>query len=113
MLTRDQIFAAAPPPLGKVPVPEWGGTLRLRRMTLGELLAWKAVQSDEARAATGEAAAVLVQFCAAAEDGTMLFGEDDRSWLQAQPWAVLNRIAAAAVEHNGLTDKAGESRAGN
>lgn len=107
MLTRDQIMAAPLPALAALDVPEWGGAVSLRTLSLHEALAFSAEQ-DPARRAV-----MIIRLCVCSPDGVALFAEADDAWLATRPAAEIQRVALAAMEHNGLTRAAEEATAGN
>lgn len=107
MLTRDAILSAPLPAPAPLDVPEWGGQVFCRTFTLAEMLAF-AVEQEAARRAV---VIVRLGLCDAA--GTTLFTVEDEAWLAALPWALLQRLSKACLNHNGLTAAAQERTAGN
>lgn len=107
MLTRDAILSTPLPPPATLDVPEWGGQVALRTLSLPEMLAFAAEQ-DAARRAV-----VMVRLCVAHHEGAPLFAAEDDPWLAGLPWALLQRLAQACMAHNGLTGEAQERAAGN
>lgn len=110
MLTRDQILAAgatAAREVHPVEVAAWGGTVGVRRMSVGQALDWTR-ESDP-----GRRAALLVRNTACDGEGNLLFTDDDVSWLAEQPQVVLQPIVTAALDFNGLGARAAEDARGN
>lgn len=102
-LTRDAILSADDLPRREVPCPEWGGSVWVRSITLAERLElMPLVKSD------GDITAEMVALCACDEAGTRLFALDDAQRLKAKSAAVVQRVALAALELNGLTKGAAE-----
>jgi hypothetical protein len=119
LLDRDAILAADDLPVRVVDVPEWGGAVRLRSLTGQQRDAFDTETYKEAMAADKPGAgprivrAALVRWCAIGADGELLFAPDDLAALAGKNGAVLDRLWAAAQEHNGFTDRDLEELAGN
>lgn len=111
MLTREALLA--PPPSIVVDVPEFGGQVRVRALTAGDVWRWQDAHADEARRITGEPAAILVQAAAVDEAHGRLFGVEDIPAIMRWPVAALNRVALAVLTLSGLDAKSQEDRAGN
>lgn len=107
MLTREQIIASPAPALAELDVPEWGGKVALRAISLREALDFSAEDNPARRAVM----IVRMSVCDAA--GAPLFGEADDEWLAGRAAGEIQRIALAAMEHNGLTASAEDRAAGN
>ena len=107
LLTKEQILGAQDLREEIVPVPEWGGEVRVRTIT--------GTQRDEYEQAlmasrTGDGAANLrnvrarlVACSIVGEDGQPLFGPDDVEALGAKSAAALDRVVAAASRLSALT----------
>lgn len=109
MLTRDAILSAPLPAPAPLDVPEWGGQVALRTLTLEEALSFSAIPAaDLARRAV-----VIVRLVVVQQSGERLFCEEDDPWLAGLPWDLLKRLAFACLGHNGLTAEAQERAAGN
>jgi len=104
LLNKSAILGASDLKHEDVPVPAWGGTVRIRNMTGAERDAFRA-----AIAAQGEAGVPIGKFSAALlvatcvdESGVRLFDADDMAALQAKSAASLDAPAAVAMRLNGL-----------
>lgn len=109
LLGREQILAADDLPVEDVPVPEWGGEVRLRGLTGAELDEYQAslvVQTSNGQQKTNlrNATAKLVSRCAVNEDGSPLFEPKDLLKLSSKSAVALQRLANVAQRLNGLTD---------
>jgi hypothetical protein len=102
MLNRSAILAVPTPAPLSVSVPEWGGEIALRQMSLADVITWSDIGRDPARRASGESTAMVVIACAVSAEGEPLFTADDMGWLLAQPGFTIQRIANAALEHSDL-----------
>ena len=110
MLTRDAILSADDTPLRPVEVPEWGGTVFVRSMTLAALQ----VMTDQIKARGGdENAAFIAVQVTLDENGKRLFQDADEDQLKTRSVKALNRIVAAFNEANGLTAEKVEAAEGN
>ena len=107
MLTRDAIMAAPRPALASLDVPEWRGEVFLRSISLSEALAFSA-EADSARRAV-----MIIRMAVCDAEGTPLFTPADDDWLAGRAAGEIQRIALAAMAHNGLTRAAEDEAAGN
>ena len=112
LLNREQIQKVHDAAIEDVPVPEWGGTVRLRGMSGVDRDAFEAASLLPARgkSQTREVnlqniRARLVACCAIDEDGQPLFSEADVIWLGKKSGAALDRLADVAKRLSGLTAK--------
>lgn len=108
-LTRDQILASRPR-LTPVDVPEWGGEVLLRPLSVAGLIAFMDAREKL------PAVALYPQLVAASacdEEGRPLFGDDDLAALQAKDFEVVKRVGEAAMRLNKLADSDDEERAKN
>ncbi|KAB8167061.1 hypothetical protein FH609_011710 [Streptomyces sp. 3MP-14] len=118
LLTKDQITAAADLAHEDVPVPEWGGTVRVRALTGQERDAWEASMlrlgpngSVQARSTKGVRVG-LVARCVVDEAGERLFTDKDMATLNEKSAAVIERLAAVARRLSGIGKEAAEEAAG-
>ena len=111
LLTADQIMAA---PLAStdVPVPEWGGTVRVRAMSGSDRDSFR----DLLRTAEGEQTsntkfqATLLAFTLVNDRGELLFTVEQIQTLGLRSAAALERVGVAAMKLNGLLpDAIGEA----
>jgi hypothetical protein len=104
MLTRDQILGLDDLPREEVAVPEWGGSVYVRALTGGERheLSKLLGQGDVTSAA-------IVALFAVDAQGSRLFTEADVEALEAKNGAALDRIVAAALRFNTLTEDSVEA----
>lgn len=110
MSLRDQILAATTQLKPRaVQVPELGGTVYVRPLSLGGVGRFRAlVEKDQARAPI----ALLVEgLCD--ETGKRLFTMEDEAVLSDLPGAAANRLLEEINEISGLGAKAAESASGN
>lgn len=105
LLTRGQILAPRDLPVTEVAVPEWGGNVRVRRMTLAEREEFRrraaALDSGKAKDAVG---AWLVATLAVGDDGNPLFTEEDAAALAKLDFAPLDRVVDAILAVNRVDD---------
>lgn len=110
MLTRDNILQAQDTPLVPVNVPEWGGTVYIRAMSLAALKAL----TDRIKSRGGdENAAFVVANVAMDQDGNRLFTDEDEAALKARSVKALNRIVAAFNDANELSQAKVDTAQGN
>jgi len=103
-LTADQILAADDMGLKEVAVPEWGGSVFIRVMTVGERDEYERMwigQRDKgiANFRTQYLARVLCD-----DTGKLLFTRDRVDALAAKSGAVCGRLFDEAMKHNKMTE---------
>lgn len=99
LLTREQILNAEDLPDRIVPVPEWGGEVRVRSLTLKEREDYEVAKF---KSAGQHSTANLIIACAVDDKGRRLFGPDDAPALEAKGNAAAQRVFFAAYELNGF-----------
>lgn len=106
-LTKEQILAAGAPQVHEVEVPEWGGTVRLRELTVAEVSSLSG-KDDQDEGTVARAVALSV----VGEDGKAMFTAAEVSGL-----AMVRGGLRSLMDHvdriNLLTAKAQEAAAGN
>ena len=116
LLTRDQILGQTALKFEDVPVPEWGGTVRVAEMTGTARDAWEQSMVPTEKGGAPNIANIrarLVAQCIVGEDGKTLFTERDAVALGAKSAAALDRVAAVAQRLNGLTKEDVDAAVGN
>ena len=114
-LTRDGVLGQSSLREDAVSVPEWGGEVRVRELTVDERRSVLALARDkEGRATdTTEAAVKMVCWCALGEDGRPLFSDNDAAALKAKSARAVERLAEAIGRMSGLAGSAVEDAAKN
>jgi hypothetical protein len=100
LLTRAQIDAALDLDRMIVSVPEWGGDVAVRVLTVGERLQLENKSETESRA---DAVVRLVALAMVGDDGRPLYGEDGIQALAAKSTVAFFRVRDAALRINRLT----------
>ncbi|VVE28185.1 hypothetical protein PPN31114_03512 [Pandoraea pneumonica] len=105
-LTREQILAADDLAVESVPVPEWGGDVRVRMMSgeqRDQLTAMMVAASDASQNVTAvRFGQMVVSLCLVDDDGALLFGADRLDELRKKQPHVIERLALHAIRINGL-----------
>lgn len=106
MLNRDQILGANDAQVKDVPVPEWGGSVRVKVLSGAERDAFEGLISAKAKLGqlSDNMRATIVAACVVDDAGRPLFTEADIEALGRKNWKALDRVADAASELNKLTD---------
>ena len=112
-LTKDQILAANDANLLKVAVPEWGGDLYIRVMTVGERDAYENEWQRKKDTGVEDFRTKFLVRCLVDEKGNRLFDNGDVQRLAEKSARVMNRVWLAAMEHNNLSDASIEELAKN
>ena len=99
-LDRAAILAV-PPALETFDMPEWGGAVQLRRLTLGDTVRLAAVPNEDY-------AAALVVASVVDPAGNPIFSADDVPAIKNKPAMEINRLVKRLSAMNGLggTEKA-------
>lgn len=119
LLNRDQILDADDAEFEDVPVPEWGGEVRVKALTGDERDAFEASNliRRTVRGPKGRGEKIDVQYnsvgvrarlvavCVIGEDGKPLFSEDDVHALGSKSARALNRVVEVSQRLSGLTDE--------
>jgi hypothetical protein len=93
VLSRADILAAPDRPITRLQVPEWGGDLYFRPLSVAQAQRVSA-------AAEGLSAAVAVAAAVCGEDGTPIFTEADVPALAERNATVVARIATTILAHS-------------
>lgn len=120
LLSKKDILAADDIPHEDVPVPEWGGEVRVRGLTGGQRSLIEATMI----AAKGQAVEVrteafktlrerLVGSCLVDDEGKRLFTDKEIPQLAEKSGKVLGRLFADAQRLSGMDEEAVEEMAGN
>lgn len=115
VLSKEAILAAEDLPSALVPVPEWGGHVKVQAMTGTERDAWESelidqkgniVRRDNARAR-------LLCRCIVNENNELMFDEADIELLGAKSAKALDRVFATCQKLNGITAEDIDDLVGN
>lgn len=102
LLNKSAILDAQDLPHEDVPVPQWGGAVRVRTMTGLERDQFRATLAADGDIPVGKFSAALLAATCIDEEGNRLFTMEDMELLQAKSAASLDMPAAAAMRLNGL-----------
>lgn len=112
-LSKDQILAADDMGLREVDVPEWGGSVFIRVMTVGERDSYENDWVLHKAKGVENFRAKFLARCLCDEKGNRMFSDAEVPQLAAKSARVMNRLWQATMEHNALTDKDVEELAKN
>lgn len=115
LLGRDAILGADDRSFVDVPVPEWGGTVRVGAMSGTDRDAWELLVfgSGDRNKAVENVRASLLAFTIVDADGKRVFSAEDVKALGAKSSAALDRVFTAAKRLNRLSDDDVEDLAKN
>lgn len=110
LLGRNAILEADDLKTEDVPVPEWGGEVRIRMLTGEQRDEYEASMFEMKKDGTPKQNLVnvrarLVMLCIVNEQGEQMFNRADVKLLGRKSAAALDRVASAAQELNGISDK--------
>ncbi|MGK5529365.1 hypothetical protein [Streptomyces sp. URMC 129] len=118
LLNKTQIIAADDRDTLDVPVPEWGGTVRLAALSGQERDAWEASliqlgpNGSVQRRITKGARAGLLARSIVDENGERMFTDKEITALNEKSGAVLDRLFAEARRLSGIGKEAADEAAG-
>lgn len=117
LLSRDAILAISDIQYETVPVPEWGGEVRVRGLTAAERDQYEssfvAIKGKNASTNMSNARARLVVMSVVDDSGERIFANSDIPVLGAKSAAAMDRIYSVASRLSGVTDADIEELAGN
>lgn len=111
-LTADQILAADDLALVPVNVKEWGGTVYIRVVSVGEMERYQREFAEKKERMEDWRSKLLVR-CLCDKDGKQLFTADQIEKLSAKSVKVVARLFDLAMKHNAVTEKDVEELAKN
>lgn len=87
-----------------VPVPEWGGIISIRMMSVQERDAHELEWLNNKEKGVDNFRAKFLARCLCDENGVRLFSDADAAMLGLKGANVMNRLWAKAMAHNALTE---------
>lgn len=111
-LSKLQILAASDLNLLEVPVPEWGGSVYVRVMTVGERDAYE-LEWNRTGGNIEDFRTKFVARCLADDKGQRLFTDAEVAALAGKSAKVINRLWKACMSHNDLDEPAVQEAAKN
>lgn len=112
-LTKDQILAADDLGLLEVEVPEWGGSVFIRVMSVGERDSYENDWMVNKSKGVDNFRSKFLQRVLCDEKGELLFTPAELPTLAKKSASVMGRLWEAAMAHNKLTDADVEELAKN
>ncbi len=109
-LTRDALLGVVGHTVEAVEVPEWGGTVYVRTLTAGELLALDRSTQGDSDSPDAPILTRLLAACICDEAGAPLLEYDDAVELSNKPATVLYRLYRVACRLNGLDAAEGREK---
>lgn len=117
LLSKDDILSADDLKAADVPVPEWGGTVRVRTMTGSARDEYEQVILNSRSGKKDEnienIRALMLVFTLVDDDGELVFSRDDVDALGKKSVKAMDRVFAKAAELNAMRDEDIEELAGN
>tara|TARA_S200002703_G_scaffold37022_2_gene32205 strand:- start:3062 stop:3406 length:345 start_codon:yes stop_codon:yes gene_type:complete len=103
-LTKEQILAADDMGLLELEVPEWGGSVHIRVMTVGERDSYENEWMVNKSKGVDNFRSKFLQRVLCDENGELLFTAQEVDKLAKKSARVITRVWEAAMRHNALTD---------
>lgn len=112
-LTADQILSADDAKPLEVAVPEWGGSVFIRVMSVGERDAYERKWIGKRETGIDNFRTEYLSRVLCDEKGNLLFTPEKATALAAKSGAVMGRLFDAAMKHNYMQEDAVENAAKN
>lgn len=112
-LTKEQIMAADDMGLLEVQVPQWGGSVYVRVMTVGERDSYENEWMVNKHKGVENFRSKFLQRVLCDETGSLLFTANEIDLLAKKSARVITKVWEAAMKHNALTDDDVEELAKN
>ena len=104
-LTAEQILAADDMGLKKVAVPEWGGDLYIRVMSVGERDNYERLWMGKRETGVENFRTEYLARVLCDEKGDLLFSREQVAALAKKSGAVMGRLFDEAMKHNRMTEE--------
>lgn len=104
MLTKEAIVAAKDLPIEEVEVPEWGGSVTVKGMSLATRSAYETACFKDGKFVGGNFRAEIVARCIVDETGNRIFSDTEVELLAGKSGAALERIFPVALRLCGMGD---------
>lgn len=110
LLTKNDVWQADDSQIEDVPVPEWGGEIRLRGLSGHDRDRFEALSLVKGKGGTKEVnhknlRARLIAACAINEDGSLMFEPSDILHLGQKSAKPLEKLFSAASRLSGMSSK--------
>lgn len=113
-LTAEQILAANDAGLmGPISVPEWGGDVFIRVMTVGERDSYERLWIGKKETGIENFRSEYLARCLCDDKGQLVFTRGQVAVLAGRSGAVVGRLFDAALKHNNMTEADVEQLAKN
>ena len=112
-LSKEQILAADDLGLLEVPVPEWGGSVHIRVMSVGERDSYENEWMANKSTGVPNFRSKFLQRVLCPDKGELLFTKEEVDALAKKSARVVGTLWEAAMRHNKLTDQDVEELAKN
>ena len=108
ILTADQILKADDAKLLEVDVPEWGGSVYIRVMSVGERDSYERMWIGKRETGVDNFRTEYLARVICNEDGKLLFSREQIAALSNKSGSVMARLFDAAMKHNYMQEDAVE-----
>lgn len=104
-LTADQILAADDLGLKEVKVPEWGGSVYVRVMSVGERDDYERMWIGKKETGVENFRTQYLARVLCDENGKLLFTREQTAELASKSGSVMGRLFDVAMKHNAMTEE--------
>lgn len=100
LLNKNDIFASKDLTFREVEIPQWGGNVRIKVMSIAEQIAFERL--NKSKKDDSELVFALLSQCCVDEDGNHLFNEDDISELNKKSSTPVLVLFKACLDLNSM-----------
>ncbi len=111
LLTKAQIFACEDIRSKIVSVPEWGGDMKIRTLSIADQIEFE--KSNKNKKHDSDAIFTMLTLCCVNEEGNRMFDKQDLEALQSKSSAAILRVFKECLDLNSLNDGDLEKQAKN
>lgn len=111
LLNKQQIFGCQDVTSKIVNMPEWGGDVKIRAMSIGDQIDFERL--NKKCKDTANIICNTLLYCCIDDDGNRLFSEEDLKALEKKSFRAIERLFNACLDLNSLNEKDLEKQAKN
>lgn len=111
LLNKEQIFASQDVKTETVSMPEWGGEVTIKAMSIGDQIEFERLNKKSKD--TSNIVCNTLMYCCIDEKGERLFTEEDLKHLEKKSFRAIEKLFKACLELNALSADSLEKEAKN
>ena len=111
LLSKDQIFACQDVTTETIAMPEWGGEVKIKAMSIGDQIEFERLNKKSKESANIVCNTLL--YCCIDDNGDRLFTEADLKTLEKKSFKAIEKLFRACLSLNALNSDSLEKEAKN